>query len=425
MAKNFELVFPCDMSIHMADKSFKRWTKEDIVKVVESHNCKWIIAKHPADEVGGDKTCNFEHWHCGVHTNSDNTYDTIAKWFGVETNSVQSIKSKFDSTYALYLKHYNATYEDGTPKPSIPKEDIVTNFDLDYDKLVGRVEVSTAKDDILAKIANGEIKRYQFPDKLTDAFRIRYANQISTALNIWNDKKMRGEREMAKDVIWIYGGAGLGKTELAKYLAKMTFGDYDYFLSDSGSNPFDNYGDQPCIILDDVGADNLNSKVVLKLFDPYNKCFTKARYFNRAIDADLIIVTSSISPEVFWSKCRDEYDVSGSWEQLLRRLTGGVYHFLDTDNIELTMFDSKGGEPIKAKVAVPADVKNHTVVVSAEARLKKALGKFNMSFTLEDDNTITMNGQFKQMELDDTPFAPSKPDGDGAPKRSRRKKANV
>jgi len=48
-----------------------------------------------------------------------------------------------------------------------------------------------------------------------------------------------------------------------------------------------------------------------------------------------------------------------------------------------------------------------------------------MSFTLEDDNTITMNGQFKQMELDDTPFAPSKPDGDGAPKRPRRKKANV
>ena len=236
---------------------------------------------------------------------------------------------------------------------------------------------------------------------------------------------MRGERDMAKDVIWIWGAAGLGKTELAKYLAKMTYGDYDYFLSDSGANPFDNYGDQPCIILDDVGSDNLNSKVVLKLFDPYNKCFTKARYFNRAIDADLIIVTSSISPEVFWSKCRDEYDVSGSWEQLLRRLTGGVYHFLDTENMEMTMFDSKGGEPITAKVAVPADVKNHTVVVSAEARLKNALGKFNMSFTLEDDNSISMNGQFRQMELDDTPFAPSKPDGDGAPKRAKSKKSKV
>lgn len=414
MAKNFELVFPCDMGIFMADHSLKTWTREDIIKVVESHNCKWIVAKHPADIGDSPNACNFNHWHCGLHTSSDNTYATIAKWFGVAENSVQSIKSKFETTYALYLKHYNATYDDGTPKPSIPKEDIVSNINLDYDKLIGRVEVTNAKDDILAQIANGDIKKYQFPDRLSDAFRIRYAKDINNALSIWNDKKMRGERNMAKDVIWIYGAAGLGKTDLAKYLAKMKFGDYDYFLSDSGSNPFDNYADQPCVILDDVGADNLNSKVVLKLFDPYNKCFTKARYFNRAIDADLIIVTSSVSPEVFWSKCRDEYNVSGSWEQLLRRLTGGVFHFLNTETMEYIMYDSKGGEPIKATVSVPADVKNHTVVVTAEARAKEALAKFNMSFTLEDDKTISMNGQYKQMELDDTPFAPSKPDGDGA-----------
>lgn len=420
MAKNFELIFPCEMAISMADHTLKLWTREDIVKVVESHNCKWIIAQHPEDTGESPNSCKFKHWHCGVHTSSDNTYETIAKWFGVPVNSVQSIKSKFDSTYALYLKHYNATYDDGTPKPSIAKEDIVTNFNLDYDKLVGRVEVSTAKDDILVKIANGEIKKYQFPDLLTDAFRIRYAKQISTALGIWNEKKMRGERDMAKDVIWIYGKAGLGKTELAKYIAKSSFGEYDYFLSDSGSNPFDNYGDQPCIILDDVGSDNLNSKVVLKLFDPYNKCFTKARYFNRAIDADLIIVTSSISPEVFWSKCRDEYDVSGDWEQLLRRLTGGIYHFLDSETMEFTMFDNTGANPFTAKVNVPADVQNHTVTVSAETRAKNALGKFNMTFSLDDDNTLSMSGNFKQLELDDTPWAPHATDvRDGKPKRKK------
>lgn len=412
MAQKFEIVFPCDQAIHMADDSFKKWTYDDIVKVVESHNCKWIIAKHPADMDGKAGSleqvyCNFDHWHCGIHTSSNNEYATIAKWFGLETNSVNKILGKFDSTYALYLIHYNATYEDGTPKPAIPKEDVHTNFQLDYDKLIGKIETGNASADILAKIASGELKRYQFSRELSDAFRIKYYTQINHALEIAHERRMQGERTMAKDVIWIYGNAGLGKTELAKYLAKTKFGELDYFMSDSGDNPFDNYADQPCVVLDDVGTDNLNSKVVLKLFDPYNKCFTKARYFNRAIDADMIIVTSSMDPRTFWESCRNTYNANGSWEQLLRRLTGGVIHILDKDTFELTMYDDKGTNPKVVVCAIPDPVKAHTVTVTAEARINNVMSRFNFTATKTKDDTVQYSGEFKQMHLDETPWAPA------------------
>ena len=405
MAKNFEIVFPCDKPIIMADNSLKQWNYEEILSVVESHNCKYIIARHPADIKNDKKCCDFNHWHCGIHTNSDNVYATIAKWFGVSFNSVQAIKSRFESTYALYLAHYNAKYDDGTDKPNIPIEDIVNNFDLNYDKLIGNVQNNNARDEILEKIAKGEIRKYQFEDMLTDSFRIRWSTQIKNALAIWNDRKMRGKRKMAKDVIWIYGEAGVGKTELATFIAKSKYGEFGYFHSDSGANPFDNYGDQPCLILDDVGSDNLNSKVVLKLFDPYNKCFTKARYFNKAIDADLIIVTSSVSPEKFWQNCRTEYKVDGSWEQLLRRLTGGIYHFLSKKEMQFTMYDNNGKEPITVVVTVPEDVQNRSVTVSAEGRLNSALVKYGMKIVETDPKKFNIEGQMSIDDLKaDNPF---------------------
>ena len=382
------------------------------------NNCNYIIAKHPADNFNEKKCCNFNHYHCGIHTSSDNVYETIAKWFGVATHSVQSIKSKFDTTYALYLIHYNACYEDGTPKPKIPYTDVVSNFDLNYEKLIGHIQNSNAKDDILTKIATGDIRQYKFDTELTYAFRIKYANQIKNALAIWNENKMKGERDMAKSVMWIYGSAGMGKTELAKFLSRAKYGDGEFYMSDSGEHPFDNYADQPCLILDDVGSDNLNAKVVLKLFDPYNKCFTKARYFNRAINADLIIVTSSMSPETFWKSCRDNFGVNGSWEQLTRRLTGGVYHITSKEEMNATFYDNEGKNPTTAIVKIPVDVQKRTVTVTAEMRMNDMLGAFNFEVKALDKDNFTFNGEFHQSTIDELPFA-DKPE-QGAQNKSAR-----
>ena len=404
MAKNFEIIFNLESSMLSADNTRKMWDYDMIQNVCESHNCKYILATHCADTVtDSPMACGFKHIHCGIHTESDNTYDTIAKWFGLATNSVNKIKGRFETTYALYLAHYNAKYSDGTPKPKIPMTDIFSNFDMNYDKLIGRIESQDIASDILADIANGNIRKFEFKDKLTDAFRIKYARQINNALDIWNDKKMRDKRDMTKNVYWIWGVAGLGKTELAKYFCKVYLGNDNYYMSDSGSNPFDNYADEPCIILDDVGADNLNGKVVLKLFDPHNKCFTKARYFNKALSPDMIIVTSSMSPESFWKACRDTYGVNGSWEQLTRRLNGGVYHFIDKENMQCTLYDSDGKNPSTVVVNVPDNVKNLSVTISADVRMQNALTKLNL--TIKDG---TISGDYKQMSLDEleNPFKP-------------------
>lgn len=393
MAKNFELIIPKD---NPPIWNGKVWTIAEVKAELEKHNCKWIIAGHPIDEKS-----SFNHYHVGINTSSDNTFDTIAKWFGAPVNAVNKIRGQFKTTYALYLIHYNQ--EGKTPiDPAL----VESNFEIGYDKLVQRVKDSDSSQAILEAIARGEIRKYQFNDKLSDAFRLRYPRQIETALKIWADKKMRGKIMATKTVVWIYGPAGSGKTTLAKYIA--TNKHLDFFMSDSGENPFDNYADEPCIILDDVGADNLNGKVLLKLFDPHNKCFTKARYYNKDIDAELIIVTSSVDPRKFWSSFRDEYKIEGGWEQLTRRLTGGVIKLSERDrkHYEFTMYDSNGQNPVSLNVDMPEDVTAKVLTITAKARANNALASLGMTISETSANTYSVNGQltFDPVDINKTPF---------------------
>lgn len=393
MARCFELIIP---KAAPPIWNGKRWTIDDVREELKKHNCKYLIAEHPIDE-----RSSFQHYHVGINTSSDNTYETIAKWFGCPVNSINKIQGHFTSTYALYLAHYGK--EGKTP---IPFDEIERNFELDYDKLIARIKDKDSSGDLLEAIARGEIRQYQFNEKLSDAFRIKYKRQIMNALEVWADKKMRARETAMKRVTWIYGKAGSGKTTLAKYLA--TSQGLDFFMSDSGENPFDHYADEPCIILDDVGADNLNGKVLLKLFDPHNKCFTKARYFNKDINAELIIVTSSVDPRTFWKSFRDEYSIDGDWEQLTRRLTGGVIKLdvKDRYHFEFTMYDSNGKDAQTFKMDMPKDVTEKVSTITAEARARDAIMSLGMTISKTEDNTYSVQGQlhFEPVDITNTPF---------------------
>lgn len=371
---NFEIIVPYDWGE-------SRWEE---LKEIASRHGKIAWALHDIDSAS-----SFKHYHLGCHMNSDNTIATVAGWFGFEQNQIQKIRSQFD-TYLTYLLHKTKGAIDENKTPPIA-------YGGDYDFSKAEVNYnSTLKDnEILLQICNGTIKEYQFVNKLTDEFRLKNHIKIQEALKIWRDKKMATSMTHTKTVYWIHGKAGVGKTTLAKWLCK----NMDYYMSDSGANPFDNYHDQPCIILDDVGSDNLNGKVVLKLFDPHNKCFTSARYYNKPIDAETIVVTSSMDPRTFWDECRNKVGCAdGSWEQLLRRLTGGVYEIKDKGSFEFTMYDSNGENPCKMTLAIPSEVGNITATVSAESRMNDIMSKLNFTVT-QNGSRVDFSGS-----LDEIPF---------------------
>ena len=94
---------------------------------------------------------------------------------------------------------------------------------------------------------------------------------------------------------------------------------------------------------------NTDCATLLKLLDPYTTSAVSSRYRNKWLMADYIIITAPQSPEQWWTYHRDHGDeYAGAWEQLLRRLNGGSWHFLGDNKVEIQMYDGKGkkiGEP--------------------------------------------------------------------------------
>ncbi|WP_269160911.1 hypothetical protein [Enterococcus sp. BWB1-3] len=142
------------------------------------------------------------------------------------------------------------------------------------------------------------------------------------------------------DVIYIYGHAGVGKSRLAKDYAEKS--DSDYFLIGSSRDPFQQYDGQSTIILDELRPSTFPYNDLLKLLDPFNTYSNApSRYFDKALTADLIIITSPYSPKEFYQriiKSDKHFDERiDSYYQLARRL--GLVIFLTKDFMQVAFFN--------------------------------------------------------------------------------------
>ena len=73
---------------------------------------------------------------------------------------------------------------------------------------------------------------------------------------------------VVKQVIYMYGGPGLGKTRLAKSYAEKE--KEPYYITGSSRDPFQSYRNQEIVIIDELRPDTFNYSDLLKILDPYN-----------------------------------------------------------------------------------------------------------------------------------------------------------
>lgn len=96
------------------------------------------------------------------------------------------------------------------------------------------------------------------------------------------------------EVMYLVGGAGVGKTTFAK---KLCEGKGDYFISSSGKDFLDGYSGQPCIILDDFRGSQATLSTILKLLDNNTASSVESRYKNKSIsECKMMIITSVLKP---------------------------------------------------------------------------------------------------------------------------------
>lgn len=231
-----------------------------------------------------DKDNKKAHYHVMLKFNNSFETDnlvTMFKEFNVTKSNIAKIKGRYDDG-VKYLIHQNAT-----DKYQYDKSEIFSNYDIDKDLEVKDNKVMQ----VILQYSNLEISFNKMWNLLTPEERMKYQRQIDNATSTRNiNVKVEGNRNMK--VIYIYGKTGAGKTTMAKWICDEIL-EVDYYVSSSSNDIMQDYLGQKAIILDDFRSDNLSFSDMLKFLDNHTQSTVKSRYYNKAIDCEYIIITTT------------------------------------------------------------------------------------------------------------------------------------
>lgn len=315
-------------------------TDADKLKVDIQETCmkyktikQWAYILHDKDDTR-------PHYHLYLNFgNSSCDTAMVAKWFqlgytdekGNEHSGEQFIeKCKGRKTdILLYLTHGNDSQQN---KHQYSPDEVVANFDF-------QVEIENAK--IL-----GDFEKYSY------AQQIEYVNTLPISekaaaftklKRLWElycaHRLLNPDRKI--QVMFICGKGGTGKTYYAKKL--LTAQGYDYCMSSSSNDTFQDYMGQRAMILDDLRDSTFKLSDLLKILDNDTLSSAFSRFNNKVFVGNMIVITSPV-PLVYWYKSEQlgDYD---TLDQLYRRI--GCY--VEVKEQTVTLYNDgvdKWGKPV-------------------------------------------------------------------------------
>ena len=267
------------------------YIKNVLVERSEKQNFQYAYIVHDKDKKD-DGTLKSPHFHIFIKFKSPYDSNYICKWFGVEEQYVSKIKGRW-SDVLLYLTHKNA--ED---KYQYSDEEVFSNFDF----VKAREEKKKNKfderrEEIVNLIDNGVIREYNYFEYINAVEYDKYKRSIENAFKYRLDKIKGVNRKM--DVIFVTGDSGTGKTSYAKYIAEQK--KYSVYVSSGSNDVLDDYKGQDCLILDDLRPSCMGLSDLLKMLDNNTTSSVKSRYKNKVLECKLIIITTTLSIDNFFS----------------------------------------------------------------------------------------------------------------------------
>lgn len=278
--------------------------KEFILNVIKEHSCikEYCFILHDKDNEDGKPKP--PHWHVFLQFKEVQHYENVAKWFNVDVQYVNKLKSRFKHA-CTYCTHAN-----DKEKFQYDVNEVTCNFDyqerLETDKQI-RENVDFDNYGIL------HYKRlYQYDARKLRDVDTLYKNYLEIKKNETGDRNMK--------VIYLSGASGCGKTTLAKALATKSYGWDEIFISSSSNDVLDGYYGQKCIILDDLRDSVMNFEDLLKFLDNNTNSSVKSRFSNKQlVRCELVIITSIKQPRELYT------DVKEDKHQLYRRISEYMY----------------------------------------------------------------------------------------------------
>lgn len=281
------------------------------------------------------------HYHIYLYFGSSSiALSDVAKWFGLQESCVERVKGR-PVDVLKYLVHGNDSQ--------------INKYQYDYSAV-------RANFDFLAEIEAdkvlGDFDKYSYAQQLqyVNSLPVSEKAAMFTKLEkLWKIHcqclVLNPNREI--EVMFIHGKGGTGKTYYArKLLEKM---NYDYCVSSSSNDPFQDYMGQQAIILDDLRDKAFEFEDLLKILDNNTASSVKSRFSNKVFNGKMIVITSTV-PLAYWYRAYQFEDNKDTLQQLYRRITSYVVVTTDLLNV-YNEIDNRGrpsGIPYVFKNEIPS-----------------------------------------------------------------------
>lgn len=275
------------------------------------------------------------HVHVMLEFKSPRMLTAVAKDLNDKTEYFESMtkhnKNGINNGFA-YLTHRT---ENASEKYQYDPSQVIANFD--YQEFLDEMDVEIIKnryagkigiDNLLSDFINGKLSK-------TESKEIAKKNNPSLFSQICKKideseiqmeelesekwiQEMRKKHE-SKNVIWIYGPSGVGKTTLAKMIAESI--NKNYFTTGSSRDYFQNYHGEHCVLIDELRPNIIEYNDLLRMLSPYDyDCNVPSRYHDHRLTANTIIITSPFSPGEYYIHQRGLNTKIDTFQQLHRRL---------------------------------------------------------------------------------------------------------
>ena len=291
---------------------YEEHLKVDIQETCKKYSTikKWAYIKHDKDDTR-------PHYHIMLHFGGASVSTAqIAKWFNLAYTAedgsghsgeqfCEKIKGRWTDGLK-YLIHGNDTQQS---KHQYLPEEVISNFDF-------KTEIANAE-------IIGDFEHYSYAEmlKYVNTLPVSEKGAVFTKLrNLWQlqCQIMSLQTDRSIEVMFITGKAGAGKTYQAKKLLESQ--GYDYCISSSSNDPFQDYLGQAAIILDDLRDTHFERlEDLLKILDNNTSSSIRSRFNNKVFNGKMIVITSSV-PLAYWYK-QYRYNNLDSLEQLYRRIS--------------------------------------------------------------------------------------------------------
>ena len=305
---------------------------------------KYVISEVHDKDIDEDGNPVKEHIHVMLCFQNARSLKNVASILGDKPQYLEKWDERANNGFA-YLIHATAGAK---VKAQYSPANVLANFPYAEELKKQTLEVLKKKsrqkiDVLLDAYYNEEMTLDELEQELTGAQYGRYKKQIDTITSkilerhadIWRQDMLKNNRRVK--VIWIYGAAGTGKTSLARSIAKQD--GRAYYVSGSSRDVFQSYNGEHILILDELRSNVIPYHDLLRILDPFGnqeRIMAPARYSDKSLACDLIIITTPFNPVDFYDEIFDDINTVDSLEQLVRRITITLY--VNSDSISAVRY---------------------------------------------------------------------------------------